>query len=173
MNAWTVHMSFEFVVLRMLKFLALERMMKKENCYWGSEKSSNWFLKQEKAVKKKRKISKKKKEKERNKVVIQGKKSVLKNPGHLWLGTLAKRSHNLKRFTQSCVCGMYVSGGNTGRQSALGHSQDSENSYVQESSYLTRRINNTIWVLSSYRCQSFWTSKDRVRCQICSEAKSY
>ena len=71
MYAWTVHMSFEFVVLRMLKFLAIERMMEKENCYWGSEKSSNWFLKQEKAVKK-------------NKFkVIQGNKSVLKNPGHL------------------------------------------------------------------------------------------
>ena len=33
--------------------------------------------------KKFRKKMKKKEEKERNKVVIQGKKSVLKNPGHL------------------------------------------------------------------------------------------
>ena len=77
-------MSLEFGVLRMLKFLALERMREKENCYWGSEKSSNWFLKQEKAViKKKRKKREEIEEKERNKVVIQGKKSVLKNPGHL------------------------------------------------------------------------------------------
>ena len=58
MNAWTVHMSFEFVVLRMLKLLALERMMEKEKCYWGSEKSSNWFLKQEKAVNTKKKEKK-------------------------------------------------------------------------------------------------------------------
>ena len=72
--------------------LALERMMKKEKCYWGSEKSLKWFLKQKKAVntkkyirkkKEKKKKIRKKKEKERNKVVIQGKKSVLKNPGHL------------------------------------------------------------------------------------------
>ena len=81
-------MSFEFVVLRMLKLLAPERMMEKENCYWGSEKSSNWFLKQEKAVntKKKKKRGEKQKKRERekkNKVVIQGKKSVLKNPRHL------------------------------------------------------------------------------------------
>ena len=46
-------------------------------------------MKQEKAMKKKskkkerKKEKKKKKEKERNKVVIQGKKSVPKNPGHL------------------------------------------------------------------------------------------
>ena len=33
--------------------------------------------------KKKRKFRKKREKKERNKVVIQGKKSVLKNPGHL------------------------------------------------------------------------------------------
>ena len=33
--------------------------------------------------KREKKKTKKKKEKERNKVVIQGKKSVLKNPGHL------------------------------------------------------------------------------------------
>ena len=73
MNDWTVHMSFEFVVLRMLKLLALERMMEKESCYWGSEKSSKWFLKQENAVNTKKKRKKKGEEieeKERNKVVI-------------------------------------------------------------------------------------------------------
>ena len=66
MNAWTVHMSFEFVVLRMLKLLALERMREKENCYWGSEKSSNWFLKQEKAVNTKKKEKRKTKKIEKN-----------------------------------------------------------------------------------------------------------
>ena len=102
-----------------------------------------------KKFRKKKEKKEKEREKERNKVVIQGKKSVLKNPGHLLLGTLAKLSHNLTRFTQLCVCGMYVSGGNTGRQSALGHGQDSISSCIQESSYLTRRINDTIWILSS------------------------
>ena len=71
-------MSFEFVVLRMLKLLALERMRKKRTVI-EDLKSLDWFLKQEKKISKKRK----EKEKERNKVVIQGKKSVLKNPGHL------------------------------------------------------------------------------------------
>ena len=65
-------------------------MVEKEKCYWGSEKSVKWFLKQEKAVdtkkiekKREKKKRRKEKEKERNKVVIQGNKSVLKNPGHL------------------------------------------------------------------------------------------
>ena len=43
----------------MLNLLALERMMEKEKCYWGSEKSSDWFLKQEKAVYAKKEIKKK------------------------------------------------------------------------------------------------------------------
>ena len=47
-----------------------------------ARKSSEYKKKFEKKEKKKRK-RKKKKEKERNKVVIQGKKSVLKNHGHL------------------------------------------------------------------------------------------
>ena len=46
--------------------LALERMMKKETCYWGSEKSIKWFLKQEKAFQKKNR--KKKREKENEKI---------------------------------------------------------------------------------------------------------
>ena len=53
----------------MLNLLSLERMMKKEKCYWEFEKLSNWFLKQEKAVntkacrKKMAKIKEKEKEK--------------------------------------------------------------------------------------------------------------
>ena len=64
MNAWTVHMSLEFVVLRMLEIVGSWKNEEKENCYWGSEKSSNWFLKQEKAVDIK-KIRKKREKKER------------------------------------------------------------------------------------------------------------
>ena len=46
--------------------LALERMMKKETCYWGSEKSLKWFLKQEKAFLLKKNFEKKR-EKEKEK----------------------------------------------------------------------------------------------------------
>ena len=52
------------------------------------------------------------------KVMIQSKKSVLKNSGHLYLGILEKLNHNPKGFTQLSVCGIYVSGGNTEKQSA-------------------------------------------------------
>ena len=65
MNAWTVHMSLEFVVLRMLKIVGSWKDEEKENCYWGSKKSFNWFLKQEKSSGYKKKISKKKEKKER------------------------------------------------------------------------------------------------------------
>ena len=46
-----------------------------------ARKSSEYKKKRERKTKKKER--KKEKEKEKNKVVIQGKKSVLKNPGHL------------------------------------------------------------------------------------------
>ena len=68
MNAWTVHMSFEFVDLRMLKLLALERMRKKRTVIEDLKKSLDWFLKQEKAVNTKKNFEKKrKKEKEKKK----------------------------------------------------------------------------------------------------------
>ena len=78
-------MSLEFVVLRMLKLLALERMRRKRTVIEdlkiirvilearkSSEYKKNFEKKRERKRKKKKK--KKKKEKERNKVVIQGKK---------------------------------------------------------------------------------------------------
>jgi len=46
-------------------------------------RKSSEYKKNKKKRKKKKEKKKKKERKERNKVVIQGKKSVLKNPGHL------------------------------------------------------------------------------------------
>ena len=78
-------MSLEFVVLRMLKnLLALERMRRKRTVI-EDLKIIRVILEARKSseYKKKRKKGEEIEEKEGNKVVIQGKKSVLKNPGHL------------------------------------------------------------------------------------------